>query len=1289
MDKDRRTNLKRVVNQCRKLLEEDIEKRLLYFGIRRDGSSLDPAKLSHLKSEDLEVRRRLDEAIEKEIGGRLSRKDAVARYIRHVGFTFLNRLAAIRAMEVRGFIKETVIRRDEYGGRSLRERDIVEANPSLTLDEALKNSLVEAFREVGEQIKVLFDIDDEYSLISPDTNCCLELIRLLTEKVTEEDWQDHEITGWIYQYFNTQARREFRKAKRKPRADDIPVINQFYTPHWVVRVLTDNTLGRLWLEMNRESNIRDFCTYLVPLKNDTLPRERKRVRQIKVLDPACGSGHFLFYAFDVLYRMYREDEPDTPESEIPSLILENNLYGIDIDLRAVQLAALSLYLKAKSYNRDLRVHKMNLVCADARILDGSRRLEFLRRFDNDKPLQRIFAKLFDALNNTNEIGSLLRVREPFEKLFETRADEHVKGVQSLFVAPGAGQSKLSSEGVYVPQTKLILSRTSVSEEAPPIVIPRKLTIKEMLEELRRFEQEAIERQDMGRLLFATEAEKSVGLLALLSENYDIVLMNPPYGPIPPKCKEYVKKHYPRTHSDYYTAFIERAINLCGFDGYVGALTGRTFMFLKSHQKLREEILRYDALPEVILDLGFDVLDGAIARYAAFALKKRSGRNKKDWKEHVLKFFKLTDYQWDGKRVRFEECLSKMKAKSIAREKIVYVVKLGELANVPGSPYSYWAPKSLRDLFQKYPPLDRDVTRQKDKLKIADTKQGLATADYLRFTRFWWEVDVNNIAVTNEETHHKKWAPFNKGGKPFYFDIVYLVNWSNYGEDIKNYRDSKGKLLSRPQNEEFYFQNGLAWTLKLSWTETGMPEKLKVFYLPNGVIFSHGSYACFLDKDEHIWPILSLLRSNPVATLIYLLDPNIQNVLVGTLARIPVNPEILQSQKLFSLAKEAYSLLKEWNTGNEQSTQFIMPWILQVWKGFNPNWKPITQHPLTRDFVWSDFTVANEIRGKGKKCNKESCILALTNECLEREKILRERIEQIQKEIDEEVYSIYGISDKDKALIEHELIPHPLESLDKNGAKETKKSPKSIITEKEHIERLISYYIKKAIESDEDGIVPLIEMFPDNLFKKVRELIAQDFGKSKVDEIELEISEILEKPLKQWLAEDYFDFHVSLYRRRPIFWQLTSYQHGHSRRPQGVFSCLVHYHKLTRDTIPKILGHYIPKVKDRLTREKEWAFKRLEEARASNDRQRINNLTKEYETALDQLTEIQRFSEALNMVHNPRKDPIKLPENARWENRAIQEVRHNGWNPVIDYGVRVNIESLKEAKLLPSAADRVK
>jgi len=1279
MDKERRNNLRRVINRCRKILEEDVEREILYYGIKADGSYIDVAELKHLTNDDVEIRKRVELAIEKEMVGGLDRKEAIERYIRHTAFTFLNRIAALRAMEVRGLIKETIIQRSEYGGRSLREREIAEARPSLSTYEVLKETLIDAFKEVSEEIKILFDMNSEYSIIFPSERTVREIIKLLTEDVTESDWKEDDIIGWIYQYFNDEARKEYRKARRKPRPDDIPVINQFYTPHWIVKALVDNTLGRLWVEMHPESKLKDFCSYLVPLKNGDVKREPKRVREIKVLDPACGSGHFLVYAFDVLYRMYQEDEPETPASKIPTLILENNLFGIDIDLYSVQLAALSLYLKAKTYNPDMKIRRMNIVCADIRISDGKKRLEFLERFKDDPDLREIFAKLFEYLGYTYEIGSLLKVRQPFEQLFRERK----RGGKQARLAYGiVGQTQLSRQGGIVGQARFLVESPKNSEPGVVLIIPKERTIEEMLEELRKFEKEAIEAHDMGSLLFATEAEKSVGLLALLSEKYDVVVMNPPYGDMPQKTKEYLLRYYPKTHFDYYAAFIEQAIDLAKDGGYVGAITGRTFMFLRWYQWVREVLFKEKAPLQIVWDLGFGVLDVATARWAAFTAHKVYNKSRQK-----TVFVRLIEYTSEPEKKRaWEEIIGALKAGE--PHNLVFEASLDELTKISGMPLSYWSSETLRDLFNKYPPLDRDVAKKQNQRKIADVKVGLQTGDDARFTRLWWEVPINLITTEREMTFKgKKWVPLNIGGwlDKFYSDLSVVVNWHSNGWEIKNFKGQQGKLLSRPQNELFYFKEGLMWmsSPQAGSIIKGTIKRLNVRFLPRGSIFSVAMCGIF-PRNYPLWSLLSILNSELLWFLVRLRGE--AKFQVGYLAILPIHPS--PPDILSNLSRECYSLLREWDTGNETSTQFIKPWILQVLHGNNSYEKPITQHPLARDFNWSEWQSAQRIRSIIGSPNMS--IKELAELCVKRQTILNKRINEIQKEIDEKVYQIYGISDEDKALIKRELKPQEDIQLDEDTVevKEAEEISKEIISVREHVGRLISYYIKKAVESDEDGIVPFDEMFSDNIFNKVRELIAQDFGKERVDKIELEISEILGKSLKRWIEEDYFDFHVSLYRRRPIFWHLTSSRLGKSKLP-GVFSCFLYYHKLSRDTIPKILAFHLKPVKERLLREKDRTFKELEEARASGNKKKINELSKAYEDVLDKINEIEEMEKALNVLHNPRKDKTKLKKDARWVEKAIAEVRDNGWNPIIDYGVRVNIEPLKELRLLHPAADRVK
>ncbi len=1277
MEKKRRDNLRRIIRECRSIVESEIVRRLRYYGLESDGF-IDPKSLSYLTAADLEVRSKLEQAIEKEMVGGLGVQQAVTRYVSHVGFTYIDRLAALRAMEVRGFIKESVILRDKYGGMSLREMELIEKEPSLTPNEAAKRALIDAFREVGQEIKVLFDVEDEYSIIFPETKSIKELIRLLSEKITEEDWKEDDIIGWIYQYYNDEARQKFREAKGRPTPDDIPVVSQFYTPDWIVKVLVDNTLGQMWLDMQPTSKLAELCKYLVVRKDESnSKRERKSVREIKVLDPACGSGHFLLYAFDVLFQMYKEDELSLPDSEIPSLILENNLYGIDIDLRAVQLAALSLYLKAKTFNPKMKIQRMNLVSADIRILDGERKKEFLGRFSDDPPLKQIFERLFEDLGYTYEIGSLLKIRAPFEQLFRDRRSGYAKAEYDL-----VGQTQLS-EGGIIGQSKFVMSDSDIDQPSLGWAIPKERTIEEMLEALTKFESEAFQGKDMGTLLFSSEVVKSIGLLELLSKQYDIVLMNPPHGIMPLKIVEYAKRYYPRTYYDYYGAFIEQGIDMCLPNGFIGVLAGRALLFTKSFQNLREKNLQFEAFPEVVLDLGFKTMEEAHARHIALVLRHR-GNHLLHPNGHTITFFNLTTSEWDNKRMAFESAL-----KGVATP-ILYTVTLRDLAEIPGTTYAYWAPPILRSLFRKFPPLDRDVAGRPDQPKIADVKVGLQTGDDSRFTRFWWEVPTILIAASREETFHgKKWVPFANEFYLFYFyaDLPVVVNWENDGKTIGQFSGS----VSRSKN--FYFLPGLSWSA--NWQMTQLRKLWEIKRLPfrahpSGAIFGVGAQAVIADS-KMVWPLLAICSSQLVFAISRLIaSENKQGTAVT--ASLPIalpKPSNGELDRLGALAQEAHDILQEWATGDEISTPFIKPWILQV-HGFDSMEKSTTGHPLAVGFEWSKWPVAVKIRSIC--ANKTSSLKELVELCDKQKGLLEQRIDEIQRQIDEEVYRIYGISDEDRRMIERELVLQRGLELSDTGEGQPMQDEErtTIITEeaKDHIKRLISFYVKKIMESDEVGIVPLDQSFENNLPKRIRVFIALDFGKERADDIEKEMEEILGCSIQDWLANEFFDFHLTLYRKRPIFWQLTSKNFG-TVRGSVAFSCFIHYHKLSRDTIPKIQALYLRTVMEKVKVAKEQVSEQLMEAQNNRDKERIEKLRKDYQRIGEKLAELEKFDAALTEVHNPRKDkggPLGTP---KWTDWAIAEVRDNGWNPIIDYGVRVNIEPLKEAGVLPPSASRVK
>jgi hypothetical protein len=483
MEKTRRDHLRGVIASTRKLVEESLREQLVRLGFFIDAPRVPWSDLG-LSGADEPRYRSIESAIHREARAVGAREitPAVVRFCREAGGTWVNRLAALRALEARALLTPAAaFVSEEYGGLSLRasrlrEKAVDEGRPAAKED-ALRVGIEDACRELSASVRVLFDLDDESSLLWPGPVALRDVLRLFSTEVTEDDWKQPDILGWVYQYYNTEANAELKRRKNKTTnfkyaPDDIPIANQFYTPHWVVRVLTDNTLGRSWLESRgrsprlvedqprgyhldearegvphaahdrpafeawireepdplRDVTVDRLCRFLVPLPSTAPPRPRKPARELRVLDPACGSGHSLLYAFDVLFAIWREDEPDRDPREIPALILEHNLHGVDIDQRAAQLAAFSLYLKARTAlaaidpAAPLEIRALHIVVADAHLGDDPRKAAFLARYKDEPEVQESFRRVLDSLDHTSVLGSLLKVRGELESLFG-RVDE--------------------------------------------------------------------------------------------------------------------------------------------------------------------------------------------------------------------------------------------------------------------------------------------------------------------------------------------------------------------------------------------------------------------------------------------------------------------------------------------------------------------------------------------------------------------------------------------------------------------------------------------------------------------------------------------------------------------------------------------------------------------------------------------------------------------------------------------------------------------------------------------------
>jgi hypothetical protein len=646
---------------------------------------------------------------------------------------------------------------------------------------------------------------------------------------------------------------------------------------------------------------------------------------------------------------------------------------------------------------------------------------------------------------------------------------------------------------------------------------------------------------------------------------------------------------------------------------------------------------------------------------------------------------------------------------MAKNRVVFTVTLGELAEVPGTPFAYWAPKTLRDLFQKFPPLDRDVARMPDKPKIADVKVGLQTSDDLRFTRFWWEVPVEKIGTSNEETFQgKRWVPFAIGSwlDSYFCDYQVVVNWENGGEEVRNFPNAVIR------NESFYFRAGLAWMTspQAGSIIKGTLKSLNMRRLPLGCIFSVAMCGVFpFSPIVDVWHLMALLNSRLMWMIVRMNGE--AKFQVGYIAPLPISTQF--SANLLFLSREAHDRLREWATGDETATVFVAPWILQVYDAVKSGTlgMPKTGHPLSRDFEWRYGIPEPALEHAQNALQNRFSLYALAEACVIWEAELRRRIDEIQKQIDNEVFHLYEISDEDRAIIEAEMTkPVEAEELEgeeteAEGEPEEEIQLEGVLTAEEHIKRLIHYLAHQVIGEDPDGIVPLQDCYPAGrnelelgLVSRVRKKLQEIFGEEAMPTVERELQQALGSRLEDWLAREFFGYHVGLYRLRPIIWQITlpsspeSQRNQRSRRRSATqtvqtdFSVFLYWHKLDSDTLRKVRHIYLQPFLDAAEREVQQMEQRVAELRNSDalhrqgEEERLNQARSKLE-GLKNLA--QRIDELL------RPHTLQVESRSEWVKEKVNEIVANGYSPNLDYGVRVNIEPLKQKGILPRDAERVR
>ena len=543
------------------------------------------------------------------------KKNGYEHVIEEVAYTWFNRFIALRYMEVNNYLPQRIrvftndnnefkpdlltdaIHVELDGLDKQKVFDYIEENKQ---EELYKYLLLTLCNDMNQYLPNMFtSIKDYKTLLFPD-NLLKEdsvLAKLITD-IDEDSWTDQvQIIGWLYQYYNSELKDTVMKKKNYTK-DDIPAATQLFTPDWIVRYMTENSLGRLWLDGHPDFDHSEWKYYLEEAKQEPevieqlnkIKEEHAKLKpeDIKVIDPCMGSGHILVYAFDVLMDIYRD--AGYSDRDAVKSILENNLYGLEIDERAYHLAYFALMMKARSYNRRIlnKDTKFNLV--EIREPITSLKPEFEQYLDNYTNLAHYLVNVFQ---DAKEFGSILNLDCTVEQL------ENLK----------SHLDELKEEAI----NKDLVAQSEISG------------LNDLLKPL-------------------------IQQAKLLVQKYDVVITNPPYMPPSPKQKSYVQKNYPDSKSDLFAVFIEKCHDLTKKNAYQAMITMHSWMFLSSFEKLRNKLLINNTIINMA-HLGaraFEDIGGEVVQTTAFVFDNANIKN------YQSNFKRLIDY--NSQDVKEEEYL---------------------------------------------------------------------------------------------------------------------------------------------------------------------------------------------------------------------------------------------------------------------------------------------------------------------------------------------------------------------------------------------------------------------------------------------------------------------------------------------------------------------------------------------------------------------------------------------------------------------------------------------------------
>ena len=767
-----------------------------------------------------EPRKRLEKRI---------RRDSFEQVMEAIAYTWFNRFAAIRYMELHGYLDhgyrilghpegqpypEILEHAADVDLLGLDREKTVELKLDGSKDEELYRMLLRAqCNALHQAMPFLFEhsAGDATELLLPAALLHTDsLIRQMVEGIDESAWDEIEIIGWLYQFYISEKKDQV--IGKVVASEDIPAATQLFTPNWIVKYMVQNSLGAKWMATYPHSQLKEQMEYYIEPAEQTdevtaqltaITPDTLNPEVLTLIDPASGSGHILVEAYDLFRAIYLER--GYRQRDVAQLILEKNLFGLDIAGRAAQLTGFALMMKGRADDRRLfeRGVKLNVMA----LADST-------DFDAEQLAERV--KLADYGLAASDLTELKR-------LFE-----HATTFGSLIQVPDDLAAKL-------PALKQLSEATS-----------RDLFVVDALKRLVPLVQQA----------------------EMLVAQYDAVVANPPYigsKGMNALVKKFVKDHFPDAKRDLFACFIERGFTLAKDAGHNAMVTMQSWMFLSSFETMRERMLREKTI-KTMAHLGaraFGSISGEVVQTTACVLQNRSPQRYKPV------FFRLLDGGESEKRTELAN-----------GENRFDTTVQDEFKKIPGSPVAYWVSERVREVFEEGE-LFGDW---------ASPRQGMATSDNNRFLRLWNEVDRSNTGVgfqSQEEASSSgvKWIPYNKGGKfrKWFGNNQYLVNWEDNGKEIIEYATALYESPTRTiKNIPYYYRQCITWSFVSS-------AYFGVRYSDCGFIFDVGGSSAFPQTDR-IGIATGFLCSNLAHYFLKIINPTL-NFQSGNVARLPIVPEV--------------------------------------------------------------------------------------------------------------------------------------------------------------------------------------------------------------------------------------------------------------------------------------------------------------------------------------------------------------------------------------------------------------